>query len=96
MTDMQQQNKQPTTSRIPAFKNRQEMAAWFDTHDLADYQDEFHTVEAKFAKNLSEGITVRLDPKTLLKLRKQASEKGVGPTTLVRMWVMEHLQTAAK
>ena len=92
----QQTKQQPITSRIPAFKNRQEMAAWFDTHDLADYQDEFHTVEAKFAKNLSEGITVRLDPKTLLKLRKQASEKGVGPTTLVRMWVMEHLQTASR
>ena len=92
----QQTKQQPTKSRIPDFKNRQEMAEWFDTHDLADYQDEFHTVEAKFAKNLSEGITVRFDPKTLAKLRKQASEKGVGPTTLVRMWVMEHLQTASR
>ncbi len=92
----QQPTKYPTPSRIPAFKNRQEMAEWFDTHDLADYQDEFQTVQVKFAKNLSEGITVRLDPKTLLKLRKQASEKGVGPTTLVRMWVMEHLRTASR
>ena len=95
MTDMQQQNKQPTTSRIPAFKNRQEMAAWFDTHDLADYQDEFQTVQVRFAKNLSEGITVRFDPETLVKLRKQAHEKGVGPATLLRMWVMEHLRTVS-
>ena len=36
------------------------------------------------------------DPETLLKLRKQAQEKGVGPTTLVRMWVMEHLRPAAR
>ena len=72
------------------------MAEWFDTHDLADYQDEFKTVQVKFAKNLSEGITVRFDPETLLKLRKQAQEKGVGPTTLVRMWVMEHLRPAAR
>ena len=91
----QQTKQQPITSRIPAFKNRQEMAEWFDTHDLADYQDEFQTVQAKFAKNLSEGITVRFDPKTLVKLRKQASEKGVGPTTLVRMRVMEHLRTVS-
>ena len=35
-------------SRIPDFKNRQEMAEWFDTHDMADYQDEFKTVEAHF------------------------------------------------
>ena len=87
--------QQPTKSRIPDFKNRQEMAEWFDTHDLADYQDEFQTVQVKFAKNLSEGITVRFDPKTLEKLRKQANERGVGPTTLVRMWVMEHLRTVS-
>ena len=89
------QTQQPTKSRIPAFKNRQEMAEWFDTHDLADYQDEFQTVQVRFAKNLSEGITVRFDPETLVKRRKQAHEKGVGPTPLVRMWVMEHLRTVS-
>ena len=41
-----------TKSRIPDFKNRQEIATWFDTHDLGDYQDEFKTVKAKFSKNL--------------------------------------------
>ena len=80
-------------SRIPDFKSRQEMAQWWDTHDLADYQDEFKTVEAKFAKNLSEGITIRLDPKTLNKLRSQAHKKGIGPTTLARMWIKENLQS---
>ena len=80
-------------SRIPDFKSRQEMAQWWDTHDLADYQDEFKTVKAYFAKNLSEGITVRLDPKTLIKLRSRAHKKGVGPTTLARMWIMENLQS---
>lgn len=60
---------------------------------MADYQDEFKTVRAKFSQNLSEGITIRLDANTLKKLRSQAHNKGVGPTTLVRMWLMEKLQT---
>jgi len=81
-------------NRIPEFKNREEEAKWFDTHDMADYQNEFKTIQAKFAKNLSEGITIRLDPKTLNKLRSQAHSKGVGPTTLARMWIMENLQSA--
>ena len=81
------------TSRIPPFANRQEEAEWFDTHDLADYQDEFKTVRARFSKNLSQGITIRLDADTLTQLRSQARRKGVGPTTLARMWILEHIQS---
>ncbi len=82
------------TSRIPEFKNRQEMAEWFDTHDIADYQDEFKTVKVRFAKklsNLSETLHIRLDPEDVVKLRQEAHKTGIGPTTLVRMWVREHL-----
>ena len=78
-------------SQIPNFKNRQEMAQWFDAHNIADYQDEFKTVEARFAKNLVDTINVRFDPRDLEKIRKIAQRKGVGPSTLVRMWAMERL-----
>ncbi len=81
-----------TDSRIPEFKNREEEADWFDTHDMADYQDEFKTVRARFAKNLSEGLNIRLDKETLAELRARAKRKGIGPTTLARMWLMEHLE----
>ncbi len=84
--------KKQTKSRIPEFKNREEEAEWFDTHDMADYQDEFKTVKAKFAKNLSEGITIRFDTPTLNKIREVAHDKGMGPTTLARMWILEHLK----
>ena len=80
-------------SRIPEFSSYEEEAKWWDTHNLADYQGEFKTVKARFAKNLSEGIHVRLDSDTLKKLRQEASGKGIGPTTLVRMWVMEQLRS---
>ena len=81
-------------SRIPDFQRRQEMAAWFDTHDLADFQDEFKTVRVRFAKNLSVGLNIRLDPSSLAQLRTVAHEKGIGPTTLARMWIKEHLTAA--
>lgn len=68
------------------------MAAWFDTHDTADYEHEFKPAKVRFAKNLSQPLTVRLDPDTLAELRSRAREQGVGPTTLVRMWVLEHLR----
>lgn len=84
------------TSRIPEFTSREEEAAWFDTHDMADYQDEFKTVRVRFAKHLSEGITIRFDKQTLDQLRGQAQERGIGPTTLARMWILEHLHEKPK
>ena len=86
------ETEQETKSRIPDFKSREEEAEWFDTHDMADYQDEFQTVRARFAKNLSEGLNIRLDKETLASIRTKAQEQGIGPTTLVRMWILEHLR----
>jgi hypothetical protein len=77
---------------IPHFKNRQELAEFWDTHDAGDYWDELKPVELVFAKNLSENLNIRFDDETLVKIRKEAKKRGVGPTTLVRMWTLEKLQ----
>lgn len=79
-------------SSIPEFKSLEEEAAFWDTHDTGDFEDEFKPVNVRFAKNLSQGLTIRLDPGTLEKLREEARTKGIGPTTLVRMLVLEHLR----
>lgn len=92
MTHKNQQKSQQSKSRIPDFSSREEMAEFWDTHDASDYWDELKPVRVRVAKNLSQGITIRLDPTTLVKLRTQAHEKGLGATTLIRMWILEHLK----
>lgn len=77
--------------RIPEFASVEEEAAFWDTHSTADYEAEFTPVRVRFAKRLSSGVTIRLDPDTLEQLRSLAQEKGIGPTTLIRMWVLERL-----
>lgn len=84
--------KHTIKKQILKFKTREEEAKFWDNHSFADYWNELEPQEVKFAKNLSRGITVRLDPKTLSKLRSYAHEKGIGPTTLARMWIIEHLK----
>jgi predicted DNA binding CopG/RHH family protein len=79
--------------RIPEFHSIEEEAEFWDTHDTTDFEDEFKPVKVRFARNLSEGITIRLDAETLAQLRTQAHEKGIGPTTLARMWILEHLRS---
>ena len=73
------ETEQETKSRIPDFKSREEEAEWFDTHDMADYQDEFQTVRARFAKNLSEGLNIRLDKETLASIRAKAANRALVP-----------------
>lgn len=90
---MAQQEQQ--RSRIPDFASREEEAAFWDTHDITDYLDEFEVVDRRDVtaeENLSTGITVRLTPDMLRQLRRTARQRGVGPSTLARMWIVEHLR----
>lgn len=54
-----QEERTITSRRIPEFTTREEEAAWFDSHDMADYQGEFQTVRARCARKLSEGINIK-------------------------------------
>jgi 2-iminoacetate synthase ThiH len=61
--------------------------AWEDT-------DEVLKVEVK--KPLEKVIPVRLSAEKWEQIRKEAHELGVGPTTLARMWILEHLKQRVK
>lgn len=80
------------SGHIPDFATREEAAEWWDTHDITDYLDELRPVKIRFAKRLSEGLTVRLDLETLEELRNRARQMGIGPTTLARVWILERMR----
>jgi predicted DNA binding CopG/RHH family protein len=85
-------NKEPTGSMKPIapFKTLEEEANYWDTHSPVDDMDE-NTPVIVHRGQKTETLTVRFDPQDLAALREQADERGLGPTTLVRMWVREHL-----
>jgi hypothetical protein len=99
------QNGKTSKSRIPEFHSYEEEATWWDTHDPLDYMDEFEKprlvmpdknkkVKSIFigeAARLKEILNVRFDEQALSDIRDIAQEKGIGPTTLVRMWALEKL-----
>ncbi len=80
-------------SRIPEFATPEEETEFWDTHDFTDFLDETRPVTLQVSKNLSDGLTVRLDPKDREALDRLAQEKGIGPSTLVRMWIRERLHS---
>lgn len=76
--------------KIPRFKSYEEGANFWDTHSPLDYGT-WKEVKVEFAKPLEHILGVRMDGETLTQLSKLSSEIGVGPSTLVRMWVMEKI-----
>ena len=81
-------------NRIPEFSSHEEEAEFWDTHSLADYWSGFKPVQARFAKNLSDGVTVLLDQDALDKLLSLAKENGTEPSALARIWILERLKDA--
>jgi hypothetical protein len=89
-----QERPKSAKSRIPTFKTIEEEAAFWDTHSSEEFADELTPVEnVKFVKARSKrALTVRVDEDTFEELNKEAREKGIGPSTLARMLILEHLQ----
>ena len=70
------------------FRDRNKEAEFWEEN----FDEAFHAgkpIKVKFAKNLSESLNIRLDPATITVVREQAKAKGLGPTQLIRMWIME-------
>jgi hypothetical protein len=62
--------------------------------DTWDESDETVRVEVK--KPLDKVIPVRLPADKWEQIREEARELGIGPTTLARMWILQHLRSRVK
>jgi hypothetical protein len=94
MTSKEQEQPKSRKSRIPTFKTIEEEAAFWDTHSSEEFAGELTPVEnVKFVKARSKkALTVRFDEDTFEELSREANEKGIGPSTLARMVILEHLR----
>ena len=82
-------------SRIPIFQTIEEEAAFWDNHSSEEFAEELISAEnVKFVKvGSKKALTVRFDEDTFAELTREAREKGIGPSTLARMVILEHLRT---
>jgi hypothetical protein len=81
-----------TASQVPKFKSLEEESEFWDTHSPLDYPNYWKDVEPeKSQRPLSHILGVRLDAKVVGELTSIAERKGIGPSTLARIWIMERL-----
>ena len=80
-------------SKIPVFKTYEEEAHFWDTHSITDFEDETEDVEIIFdlKEPKKETIAVRLQKDRKDQLIKLAHQKGLNPSTLARVWIIEKL-----
>lgn len=75
---------------LKPFKTMEEEANFWDTHSAVDQINE-GTLVGFHQANKTDTLTIRFEAKDIQKLREKAFHMGIGPTTLVRMWIRERL-----
>ena len=68
----------------------EEMAEFWDTHSLADYEDQTYEVEMSFAPS-ARRTYIGIEPELLEELRHIARERHVSLQTLVNVWLRQRV-----
>lgn len=87
--------KKVIKSKIPDFKNYEEEANFFDTHDFTEFLDEAKEVSVRFnAKEPKEEmVVVRLQRPMKKKMQTIADDMGLNLSAMMRMWMIEKMKT---
>ena len=77
-------------SKLPKTDSIQQLAKFWDTHDLTDFEDELEEVaEPAFVRGSA--IKVHLDSPEAEAVQQMAQAKGVSQEELIHAWVLEKL-----
>ena len=86
--------KHVKATNIPDTDSISELSTFWDTHDLADFEDELDdTHEAIFERPPEETVTIHLPAVEVEVVKRMAHAKGIGHTILIREWVIEKLHS---
>ena len=77
------------------FKSIQEAAEFWDSHDLADYED--LTREVHFDVDIQRRVFLTaLEPGLAKKLTAYSHKQGISTETLINLWLTEKMSEAAQ
>ena len=82
--------KPMNTSRFPQTNSIQELATFWDTHDVTEFEDELEEVTDRVFERDTQ-ITVHLAADDANAVRAMARSRGVRDAELIREWVVDRL-----
>ena len=80
---------------IPKTDSIQELAHFWDTHDLTDFEDELEEVSEPIFE-LGTQLLVPLEPRELEALNALAKSRDTSPANLIREWLIERLEASSE
>jgi predicted DNA binding CopG/RHH family protein len=79
-------------TKIPQTDSIEELARFWDTHDLTDFADELEEApETAFERKKEKVLTIRLRPDEAESLKRIAESRGIEESMLIRRWVLEKI-----
>ena len=78
--------------KLPRIDSIEELAQFWDTHDLTEFEEELEEVtEPVFERKPETTIPLHLHPQELEAVKRVAQARGVAEAALLREWVLEKL-----
>ena len=78
--------------RIPETDSIEELAAFWDTHDLTRFEDQLEEVtEPIFVRANPSIVEITLRPSEIRTLKRIARSEGIEEASLLRQWIVERL-----
>jgi hypothetical protein len=83
--------KPMNSPEIPQTDSIQELARFWDTHDLTDFEEQLEEVsETVFERKTA--VRIQLEPEEFEAVNEIAKSKGVGSADVIREWIIEKIQ----
>jgi predicted DNA binding CopG/RHH family protein len=82
--------KPMNTPKIPRTDSIEELARFWDTHDLTDFEDELEEVTEPIFERTAM-VKIHLQPKEMEALKEIAHTRGLGAEELIREWILEKI-----
>lgn len=80
-------------SQLPQIDSIQELASFWDTHDLSDFDDQLEEIAGPVFQR-GPVIMVPLNAEEIEAVREIAESKGIDSVELVREWISQHIHLA--
>ena len=81
------------SQRIPNTDSIDELAQFWDNHNLTDFEDQLEEIHTRvFVRGKEATFAIALTPEEVQALRRIARTQGVKEPTLMREWVREKLR----
>lgn len=84
-----EKNREPLPEE---FETLEELAEFWDTHDVTDYADYLTSVECEIAPHPTHEYVITLSDTLDALMREVQKREGVSINTLINLWVQEKLQ----